>query len=96
MCGMDAYNSYLEYAAVFPKIAELLMAAGIKAKVKDNRDKTGLVVQVTLADRTGELNDCRCDNWSITFGGVDTELDIPVENRDANVIVAALLKVIGK
>jgi hypothetical protein len=96
MCGIDAYNSYLEYAAVFPEIAKLLEAAGVKAKVKENKDKTGLVVKVDLADRNGELNDYMCDNWSISIGGADTELDIPVENRDAKVIVTALLRVIRK
>jgi hypothetical protein len=52
MCGPWAYDSYLEYAAVFPEIADLLNASGVKAKVKDNDDKTGLLVEVTLPNRT--------------------------------------------
>ena len=87
----------MEYAAVFPEIADLLNASGIKAEVKNNRDKNGLLVEVTLTDRTGELNDGERDNWSIIgVGGEIIELDIPVENRDAKAIASALLKAIGK
>jgi hypothetical protein len=97
MCGQWAYKSYLEYAAVFSEIADLLKAAGVKAKVKDNADKTGLVVKVALPDRTAVLNDGEHDNWSIHFNdGEIVELSIPVENRDANAIATAVLKIVGK
>lgn len=95
MCSPWAYESWLEYAAVFPEIADLLHASGVKARVKDNAERTGKLVKVTLPGRTGELNDGERDNWSIDFGGDVTELNIPVENRDAKAIVAALLKAIG-
>jgi hypothetical protein len=96
MCSPWAHDSYLEYAAVFPEIADILNTSGVKAKVKDNADKTGLLVKVTLPDRTGELNDGERDNWSLNFDGEIVELDIPVQNRDAHAIAAALLKVVGK
>ena len=96
MCSPWAHESYLEYAAVFPQIADILNASGVKAEVKDNKDKNGLVVKVTLPDRTGELNDGERDNWSIDLGGEVIELDIPVENRDAKAIATALLKAIGR
>lgn len=96
MCGLWAYESYLEYAAVFPEIADLLKASGVKARVKKNKEKNGLVIKLTLSDRTGELSDGERDNWSIDFGGAVIELGISVENRDAKAIAAALLKVIGK
>jgi hypothetical protein len=96
MCGLWAYESWLEYAAVFPEIADLLSASGVKAKVKENYDKTGLLVEVALPDRTGHLNDGERDNWSIDFGGEIVELNIPVQNRDAKAIVAAFLKAVGK
>jgi hypothetical protein len=97
MCGPWAYDSYLEYAAVFSEIADLLNASGVKAKVKDNDDKTGLLVKVALPHQTtAVLNDGERDNWSIDIGGEVIELDIPVENRDAKAIAAALLKAIGK
>jgi hypothetical protein len=41
-------------------------------------------------------NDGERDNWSIDLGGEVIELDIPVENRDAKAIAAALLKARGK
>jgi hypothetical protein len=97
MCGLWAYESYLEYAAVFPEIADILNASGVKANVKDNKDETGLLVEVALPDRTAVLNDGERDNWSIIdLGGEIIELDIPVENRDAKAIATALLKAIGK
>jgi hypothetical protein len=96
MSGRWAHDRYLEYAAVFPEIADRLNASGVKAEVKDNDEKTGLLVKVTLPDRTGELNDGERDHWSIDFGGEVIELDIPVEKRDANAIAEALLKSIGK
>ena len=96
MCGPWAYESYLEYAAVFPEIADILKTHGIKARVKNNKEKNGLVIKLTLSDRTGELNDGERDNWSIDFDGEVIELDIPVENRDAKAISAAVLKAIGK
>ena len=98
MCGQWAYKSYLKYAAVFPEIVELPKAAGVKAKVKDNRDKTALLVKVVLPDRTtAVLNDGEHDNWSIQFNdGKIVELDIPVEKRDAKAIAAAVLKIAGK
>ena len=40
-------------------------------------------------------NDGERDNWSIDFGGEVIELNIPVDNRDAKVITAALLKAAG-
>lgn len=96
MCGPWAYDSYLEYAAVFPEIVDILNASGIKAKVKENYDKTGLLVEVTLPNRTVVLNDGERDNWSIDTSGEVIELDIPVQNRDAKAIATALLKAIGK
>ena len=96
MCGLWAYENYLEYAAVFPEIADLLSASGVEAEVRKNKDKNGLVVKVTLPDRTGDLNDGERDNWSIDFGGEIVELNIPVQNRDAKAIVAAFLKAVGK
>jgi hypothetical protein len=97
MCGPWAHDSYLEYAAVFPQIADLLNASGVKAEVKDNADKTGLLVKVALPHQTtAVLNDGERDNWSIDLGGEVIELGIPVQNRDAKVIASALLKAIGK
>jgi hypothetical protein len=97
MCGPAAYWQYLEYTKVFSEIADLLNASGVKAKVKDNDDKTGLLVKVALPHQTtAVLNDGERDNWSIDIGGEVIELDIPVENRDAKAIAAALLKAIGK
>lgn len=97
MCSPWAHESYLEYAAVFPEIADFLNASGLKAKVIDNNDKTGLLVEVALPDSTAILSDGERDNWSIVgLGGEIIELNIPVENRDANAIASALLKAIGK
>ena len=97
MCGPWAHESYLEYAAVFPEIADLLNASGVKAEVKDNADKTGLLVKVTLPDRTtAVLDESEGDNWSINLSGKVIKLDIPVENRDAKAIAAAVLKIVGK
>ena len=97
MCGTWAYNKYREYAAVFPAIVDILSASGVKAEVEDNADKTGLLVKVALPHQTtAVLNDGERDNWSIDLGGEVIELGIPVENRDATAIAAALLKAIGK
>lgn len=95
MCGLWAYESYLEYAEVFPEIVKLLHASGVKARVKKNKEKNGLVVKVILPDRTGELSDGERDNWSIDFGSAVIEVGISVENRDAKAIAAALLKAIN-
>ena len=97
MSGLSAYKSYLEYAEVFPEIANILHASGVKARVKNNSDKNGLIVKITQPNRTVTLNDGERDSWSIIdIGGEIIELDIPVENRDAKAIATALLKVIGK
>lgn len=96
MCSPWAYESWLEYAATFPEIADILNASGVKAEVKDNDDKTGLLVNIALPGRTGMLNDGERDNWSVDLGGKVIELDIPVENRDAKAIAAAVLKIAGK
>jgi hypothetical protein len=97
MCAPWAYDRYLEYSAVFPEIADLLNASGVKAKVIDNDDKTGLLIKVALPhQKTALLNDGERDNWSINLGGEIVELDIPVQNRDAKAIAAALLKALGK
>jgi hypothetical protein len=96
MCSPWAYNNFLVYSAVFPEIVKLLKAAGVKAKVKPTKDKTGFTVQVVLPDRTAVLNDGERDNWSIIdLGGEVIELDIPVETRDAKAIASALLKAIN-
>jgi hypothetical protein len=50
MCAPWAYDN-LEYSAVFPKIADLLKASGVKARVNNNKDKTGFVVKITLPKR---------------------------------------------
>ncbi len=97
MCNPWAYESFLKYGEVFPEIADLLNASGVKAKVKDNADKTGFFVKVTLPDRTtAVLDESEGDNWSINLGGKVIKLDIPVENRDAKAIVVAVLNAIGK
>jgi hypothetical protein len=97
MCSPWAYNDFLEYAAVFPAIADILKTHGVKAKVKPTKDKTGYFVQVALPDRTtAVLDESEGDNWSINLGGKVIRLDIPVENRDAKAIAAALLKALGK
>ena len=97
MCGIWAYNEFQKYAAVFPEIVDILRASGVKAKVKDNKDKTGLLIRVTLPNRTtAVLDESEGDNWSINFGGKVIRLDIPVENRDAKAIAAAVLKALGK
>ena len=97
MCGTWAYNDFQKYAAVFPEIVDILSASGVKAEVRDNADKTGLLVKIALAHQTtAVLNDGERDNWSIDLGGEVIELGIPVENRDATAIAAALLKAIGK
>jgi hypothetical protein len=96
MCGVWAYESFLEYSEVFPKIAELLNAAGMKAKVKDNADKTGFLVKVTLPNRTVAVLSEDGEHWSVNLGGKVITLDIPVENRDAKAIAAAVLKIAGK
>jgi hypothetical protein len=96
MCGNWAYESYQEYSAVFPEIAEILNASGIEATVKENYDKTGLLVEVTLPNRTVTVLSEDGEHWSIDLGGSVIELGIPVENRDATAIVAAVLKAIGK
>ena len=96
MSGPWAYDRYQEYAAVFPKIADVLNASGVTAEVMDNKDQTGLVVKVVAAGITAVLNDDRRDNWSIDIGGQVIELDIPVQKRNAKAIAAAFLKAIGK
>ncbi len=97
MCGLWAHDSYLEYAAVFPEIADILNASGVKAKVKENKEKNGLVVRVTFPDRTtAVLDESEGDNWSINLGGKVIKLDIPIESRDAKAITAAVLKALGK
>ena len=97
MCSPWAHDSYLEYSEVFPEIADLLNASGVKARVKDNKEKNGLVVKVALPNHTAAvLDESEGDNWSINLGGKVIKLDIPVENRDARAIAAALLKAIGK
>ncbi len=97
MCSPWAYESYLEYAKVFPKIVDILQTHGVKAKVRDNKEKTGLLVQVVLPDRTtAVLDESEGGNWSINLGNEVIELDIPVENRDAKAIAIAFLKALGK
>lgn len=96
MCGPAAYWQYLEYTKVFSEIADLLNASGVKAKVKDNYDKTGLLVKVTLPNRTVAVLSEDGEHWSVNLGGEVLTLDIPVENRDAKAITAAFLKAIGK
>jgi hypothetical protein len=96
MCGLWAYEKFLEYSEVFPKIADLLNASGVKAKVKDNTDKTGFLVEVTLPNRTVAVLSEEGEHWSVNLGGKVITLDIPVENRDAKIIAAALLKAIGE
>jgi hypothetical protein len=97
MCGPWAYESFLEYGAVFPEILDILKASGVKARVNNNKDKTGFLVKVTLPDCTNAvLDESAGDNWSLKIGDKVIDLDIPVENRDAKVIAAALLKAIGK
>ena len=92
-----ARDRYLEYAAVFPKIAALLNASGVRAQVKDNDDKTGLLVTLTLPDGiTAVLDESEGDCWSIGMGGKVIKLDITVENRDAEAIAAAVVKIFGK
>jgi uncharacterized lipoprotein NlpE involved in copper resistance len=90
-----AYQRFLEYGAVFPEIAELLNASGVKAEVQDNADKTGLLVEVTLPNRSVAVLSEE-GHWSVHIDGNATDLGIPVENRDAKAIAAALLKTIGK
>jgi hypothetical protein len=95
MCGLWAYESWLEYAEVFPEIADILNASKFKATVKDNKDRNGLIVIVSFDGCTGQLNDGERDNWSIIdLGGEIVELDIPVQNRDARAIASAVLKAI--
>ena len=97
MCNPWAYQRFLEYGAVFPEIADLLKASGVKARVKDNADKTGFLVRVTLPNRTvAVLSEELGDNWSVRLDGEVIDLGIPVENRDAKAIASALLKAIGK
>ncbi len=96
MCGPWAYNEFQKYAAIFPEIVDVLKAAGVKAKVKDNKDKTGFLVKVALPDRnTAILSEELGDNWSVSLDGKLIDLGIPVEKRDAKAIAAALLKAIG-
>jgi hypothetical protein len=97
MCSPWAYENWREYAAVFREIADILNASGIKARVKYNADKTGLLDKLTLPDRTiAVLDESDGDNWSINVGGKVIKLDIPVENRDAKAIAAAVLKIAGR
>ena len=96
MCGPSAYNSYLEYAAVFPEIAEILNTAGVKAKVKNAKD--GISVKVDFNEHEADLNDGEGvrDTWSLNIGSTIIDLNLPVENRDAKAITSALLKAMGK
>ena len=98
MCGPWVYESFLEYGAVFPEIAAILKASGVKATVKNNKDKTGFIVKVVLPNHTSAVlsEDGKQGNWSIDLGGKVIELDIPVENREAKAIAAAFLKAVGK
>jgi hypothetical protein len=96
MCAPWAYDRYLEYSAVFPEIADLLKASGVKAKVKDNDDKTGLLVKITLPNRTVAVLSEDGEHWSVNLVGKTITLKIPVENRDAEAITAAFLKALGK
>jgi hypothetical protein len=97
MCGHWARNRYLEYATVFPEIADLLNASGVKARVGDDADRTGLLIKLNLPDgTTAVLDESEGDNWSINVSGKVIRLDIPVENRDAKAIAAAVLKIVGK
>jgi len=96
MCSPWAYWEYLEYAKVFPEIADILHASGVKARVKDNADKTGLLVKVALTHHTTAVLSEDGEHWSVNLGGKIITLDIPVENRDAKAIAAAFLKAIGK
>jgi hypothetical protein len=92
-----AYWNYLDYEKVFSEIADILNASGVKAKVKDNADKTGKLIKVTLPNRTiAVLDESEGDNWSVKLGGKVIKLGIPVENRDAKAIATALIKAIGK
>jgi hypothetical protein len=86
----------LEYSAVFPKIADLLKASGVKARVNNNKDKTGFVVKITLPNRTVAVLSEDGEHWSVNLDGETITLDIPVENRDAKAITAAFLKASGK
>lgn len=93
-CNPWAHDRYLEYAAIFPEIADLLTASGVKARVEDNADKTGLLIKLTIPDgTTAVLDEGEGDNWSISFGGKVIRLDVPVEHRDATAIAAAVLKI---
>ncbi len=97
MCGPWARDRYLEYAAVFPQIADLLNASGVEARVEDNAERTGLLVTLTLPDgSTAVLDENDGENWSIDMSAKVIRLDIPVENRDAKAIAAAVLKVVRK
>ena len=95
MCNPWAYQRFLEYGAVFPEIADLLKASGVKAKVRDNADKTGFVIKVTLPNRTVAVLS-EDGNWNVDLDGELIDLGIPVENRDAKAITSVLLKAIGK
>lgn len=92
MGGTWAYNKFQEYAAVFPEIVDILKASGVKAKVKSTKDKTGFLVKVTLPAAVLSEE----GNWSVDLCGQPIDLGIPVENRDAKAIAAALLKTLGK
>jgi hypothetical protein len=95
MCGATAFENYLEYTAVFPEIVDLLNASSLKARAKNS--KTGILVNVVLPNRTiAVLSDGERDNWSINLNGEVIELSIPVQNRDAKEITAALLKALGE
>lgn len=97
MCGHWAHERYLEYAAVFPEIADLLNVSGVNAQVKGNAERTGFLVTLTLPDgSTAVLDESEGNNWSINVSGKVIKLDIPVENRDATAIAAAVLKIAGK
>lgn len=94
MCNPWAYQQYLEYGAVFPQIVDILKSSGIEAKVETTKDNTGFFIKVMLPDAV--LSEESGENWSVDLGGKVIALGIPVENRDAKAIAAALLKIIGK
>src|ERR1039457_5733860 len=93
LCGTWAYDKFQEYAAVFPEIVDTLKASGVEAKVASTKDKTGFLDKVALPDRnTAVFSEESGDNWSVDLDGELIDLCIPVENRDAKAIAAALLK----
>jgi hypothetical protein len=96
MCNPWAHESFLRYGEVFHKIADILNASGIKAQVKDNADKTGFIVKVTLPNRPVAVLREDGEHWNVNLGGKVITLNIPVQNRNAKAITAAFLKAVGK